>query len=109
MRADDLPLLEEIRDRLEARKIYGPYNEAGRSPVVNWTVLSRQDLPRTVAALDEHPPRGRKAIEYRFWKEAVELYTASSGRGGMAQQRLLTLRRELKRTRAYPHSPPKGT
>jgi hypothetical protein len=50
LRADDLPLLEEIRDRLQAGKIYGPYNEAGRSPVLNWIVLSRQDLGWAVTA-----------------------------------------------------------
>ena len=98
LRADDEPLLGELRNRLDGGKIRGPYS--GRHPVLNWTIASRDDLLRTVAVLDEHPLKGRKQVEYRLWREAVGIYASDRARREQ-RGRLLTLERELKRARAY--------
>jgi hypothetical protein len=102
LRADDAPLLEQLRDRLRAGKIYGPYSKGSRNPVLNWTIVSRRDLLRTVQVLDENPVKGRKRKEYVLWRRAVEIHASESGSREPRQRQLASLHRELGLVRAYP-------
>jgi hypothetical protein len=102
MRADEVPLMEQLRDRLQAGKIYGPYHGPGRNPVVNWMILSRDGLERAVMVLDQHPLKGRKHSEYRLWRDAVQTHLSAAASRPAHQRRLASLNSALKAMRAYP-------
>ena len=102
MRADEVPLIEQLRDRLQAGKLYGPYHGPGRNPVTNWMILSREGLDRVVLVLDRHPLKGRKHLEYRLWRDAVQTHLSVCASRPAQQRHLASLNSALKATRAYP-------
>lgn len=75
LRADDLPVLEEIRNRTGLGRIYGPINGSGGSrtgsPSFQWTVNTKAEVKALVALFDRYPLRAKKANDYGLWREAV--------------------------------------
>lgn len=104
VRHDDRPLVDELRRRVGAGRLYDADRPASEgSPCVSWTVCSREDLDRLAHVFDKHPPRGRKLREYEIWREAVAEY-AKGQRPAARQARLAALRRALAGAKAY-HPP----
>jgi LAGLIDADG endonuclease len=101
LRADDRPLLEEIRRRTAVGSIYWQ-NRLDRTQTlaVGWFVRTRTDLFEVVELLDGHPPRGRKRKQYEIWREAVLEYANSSA--SSRSQRMARLRDALADVRRYP-------
>lgn len=113
LRADDRPIVEEIRARtgikgsIRHRESYGDGN---RRAQVSWHVNARGDLARLVQLLDTYPLRAKKRRDYEIWKRAVHASAGNrKGPGSAARTRqsaidwqLRRLARELRVTRGYP-------
>jgi hypothetical protein len=104
LRADDGPLLEDLR-RAFGGAIYlqapAPACSAGSRPQYHWHVLRKADLAALVAYFERFPLRSKKARDCRTWSEAVRIYCANGGN----DQRLLGLRTALMEGRSYEHNP----
>jgi hypothetical protein len=100
LRADDLPLLCELRERVDAGRIYESPREPRRGPYAAWMVRDAPGLMRLMRNLDRYPPRGRKRREYEIWRQAVLEY-AKPGPRKPIHKRLGELRTELAEARAY--------
>jgi hypothetical protein len=72
LRADDTPILLQIRDFLGVGKIY--YHESeGRNLMVSYQIDNVKDLMKLVAILDSCPLRAKKRKEYEIWRTCVIL------------------------------------
>ena len=80
IRADDLPVLEQIQAALGG-SIYVQTQQGNSKPRVVWSVYTKADLHRLMDYLDEFPPRARKAADYAIWRRAVLLLHAKAARG----------------------------
>lgn len=80
VRADDRPILDEIRERLGIGKIRecrrGTYHGA------IWAVQNKADCASLVGFLDRYPLRAKKARDYAVWREAVAEWGCVSHGGG---------------------------
>jgi hypothetical protein len=78
LRADDRPILEEIRAQLGVGALY-EYEpteralevHAGSKPSVLLVIGTAAGSARLVEALDRYPLRAKKAQDYATWREAV--------------------------------------
>lgn len=72
LRIDDLPILQEIRDRLHCGNI--TYGRDGKFFRGSWIVSRAGDLKFIVIPLLEKCPlRAKKKRDFEIWKEAVEI------------------------------------
>ena len=108
VRADELPILEEILAITGIGQVYlhTPRPRTRQSPQARWLVVSRSDLQRLVELLDRFPLRAKKARDFVVWRQAVPFLTAI-GPGGppvgvrAAWEPIARLREELIAVRAY--------
>ncbi len=102
MRADDQPLLEEIRDRFGIGRVYvypayGPGN-----PCAQWVVFSRDDLACAVSIFEQAALRGRKARQFEAWKQGVQhLVTAQATGSAIETAAFRDARRRLELASRY--------
>lgn len=94
VRADDLPLLRELRERVGVGRIYRGARRQTSSPSGLWMVRDGHGLRHLVEVLDGCPPRGRRGREYRIWREAVLEYASGKPRTEI-RERLRQLRHAL--------------
>lgn len=74
MRADDLELLEMIRERLQMGNISIRCRTDRRKdehPHAIWQVTSKSECQEIVKIFDQSPLRSRKQKDYEVWREAV--------------------------------------
>lgn len=84
LRDDDSDILKDIRDfigtgTLRANKcspITSKYYSANAKNQFRLDVVGSDNM-KLVSILDEYPLRSKKSRDYKFWKEAVEIYSAS--------------------------------
>ncbi len=108
VRADDRPILEEIRDRFQIGLIHaikpsrvtsGHHSRAG----AGLYITRKEDVLRLVAVFDRYPLRAKKRNDYQIWRDAVMLWTSRVGVRGPGkrstphpvQARLAELKEEL--------------
>jgi hypothetical protein len=72
LRADDLPILLQVKDFLGVGKIYF-HNNIERNPMVSYQIDNVKDLMKLVEVLDVCPLRAKKAREYQIWRACVLL------------------------------------
>jgi hypothetical protein len=72
LRADDLPILLQIKDFLGVGRIYF-HNNIERNPMVSYQIDNVKDLKKIVELLDVCPLRAKKAREYQIWRTCVLL------------------------------------
>ena len=73
MRADDRPMLEEIKKTLGFGYIKRK-NYAGRNPMTEFTVSHRKELLALVRLFDQFPLKSRKRNDYQVWRTYVILH-----------------------------------
>lgn len=100
LRADDAPLLRQLRSRTEIGRVLVNERVHGRKkwPEASWTIRGADDLVRLVSVLNRCPPKGRRRAEYGIWRKAVAIYSRERGRS----PELGELRASLAAARAYP-------
>lgn len=72
LRADDLPILLQVKDFLGVGKIYF-HNNIERNPMVSYQIDNVKDLIKVIEVLDVCPLRAKKAREYQIWRACVLL------------------------------------
>jgi hypothetical protein len=115
LRADDGPVLDEIRETLGAGVLRfrepAPERRATHHPTVEWVVQDRGELYRHILPqFDSYPLRSKKARDYTVWREIVILsagYKRTRGARMMEEvgDRLRPLIDQLRQGRAYRESP----
>jgi hypothetical protein len=102
VRADDVALLREVKDRLQAGRLYITKRSApaSQTPTAMWQVRDRDGRDRLVRLFDEHPPRGRRVRQYEIWREAVQVCAGAGSRRAI-QRRLARFHDQLAQERAY--------
>jgi hypothetical protein len=82
IRADDLPVLEELRAEFGGSiRFRCTQAERGEGrPQAYWTVNGKADLARLVAYFDRFPLRAKKQRDYAIWRHAVQVYLANGYR-----------------------------
>lgn len=114
LRADDLPILEEVCERTGVGwttkvKRASAGSPAGAAPNVQWRVTNRADLLQLITLLDRYPLRAKKAAEYAIWRQAVltrplKFIPRSGVKGGSRVKdwsQTIALRERLQGTRRY--------
>jgi hypothetical protein len=80
LRADDLPLLETLRDETGLGVIYTasttPTPERQNKPAFQWHISLKRDCIALVDIFSDYPLRSKKAEEFRVWSDAVEYWHA---------------------------------
>lgn len=75
LRADDAPILHEIRTRLGG---IGSLCHSGKDDIKQeqwrWEVNAKAHVSTLVEVIDTYPLRAKKAGDYAIWKEAVEIW-----------------------------------
>lgn len=100
LRADDAPLLHQLRARTEIGRVLvnERVHRGKRSREASWTIRGTGDLVRLVSILSSCPPKGRRRAEFGIWHKAVAVYSRERGRSA----ELAKLRASLAAARAYP-------
>ena len=88
MRADDRPMLEEIKKTLGFGYIKRK-NYAGRNPMTEFTVSHRKELLALVRLFDQFPLKSRKKNDYQVWRTFVILHQSRKGAGDAHVEYLL--------------------
>ena len=98
MRADDRPMLEEIKNTLGFGRL--AYRQRGKigHPTVAFEVSKATDLLKLVRLFDEYPLRSRKRRDYEVWRVAVLLRQTRKNARDVHVEELL---RELRTTREF--------
>lgn len=97
LRADDLPVLEQIAASFGGSlRVRAPQGDA-RHPVACWHAASKRDLAHLVSYFDRFPLRAKKARDYAIWRRAVVIYCDY----GRRASELPALRAALRDGRAY--------
>lgn len=79
LRADDLPLLEWLRETTGLGEIY-PVRRVtigNAHPTFAWRIVRQQDCVALVALFERFPLRSKKARDFRLWAQAVRAWQAS--------------------------------
>lgn len=81
LRADDLPLLQYLRDELDLGRIFiVAANTVGNrrqpNPTARWDITAKAECLVIVRILDEFPLWSKKAADYEVWREAVLYWNA---------------------------------
>lgn len=74
MRADDRPMMEEIRRTLGFGSIRSRPGNKGSKPCVIFSVDHRRDQMKLVQLFDQFPLRSRKRRDYEVWRTFVLLH-----------------------------------
>jgi hypothetical protein len=72
VRADDLPLLDELRDSTALGTITEQPARASSAPQATWRVAAKADCVRLIEILDRFPLRGCKSRAWAIWRSAAE-------------------------------------
>src|SRR4029077_9521550 len=79
LRADDMAVLVDLKRAFGGSLCYG--KARGRdAPNCAWHVVGKRDVVGLVNYFDRFPLRAKKARDYALWREAVSIYTSSTGR-----------------------------
>lgn len=73
MRADELPMLEEIRRVLGVGNITNTKGnkQYRKHPMANYWVSNKKELQKIVRFFDQYPLRSKKANDFQVWRLAV--------------------------------------
>jgi len=108
-RADDLPLLERIRDTLKCGGINSGRGRTGNQmPTYRYTVGKQSDLRKIIIPLfDKFPLRSKKDRDYKCWAHIVRAFDKQRGRVITPQEwaRYQRATEALKAVRAYDYDP----
>lgn len=102
LRADDRPILEEIRQKTGLGRLEDVSQSGTSAPGVRWAVTRKGDAQALVALLDKYPLRTKKRRDYATWREAVLLH--SNTPRGAVTQKLIPLKTRLEEGRSYPQT-----
>ena len=72
VRADDAPILLQIKQFLGCGEIY-VHNNIDRNPMVSYQIDGVKDLMKVIELFDACPLRAKKAREYAIWRTCVLL------------------------------------
>jgi hypothetical protein len=104
LRADDRPLLEEIQRQTGLGKIYDSPGRKTTKPYSRWCVQTQPEVMSLVEVFERYPLRSKKARDFEYWKQAVEVW-CSGGRGRNADPtrwaRIDQLLTDMRRTRLF--------
>lgn len=75
LRADDTPLLAELRRWSGIGRLYPVPAQRTSRPQTCWTVQRQAECARLVSILDRHLVLGKKAGEFAIWRAAVEAWS----------------------------------
>ncbi len=73
LRADELPILQEIKEFLKVGRIHAkPCRGGNQSPAASFVVSSTPELVKGIIThFDRYPLRAKKARDYFIWRQAV--------------------------------------
>jgi hypothetical protein len=81
LRADDLPVLEEIQRVTGLGRIDLDRSNARAHPAARWKVCRKADLAELVRYFERFPLRAKKRRDFELWREAVAQWLpATNGR-----------------------------
>jgi hypothetical protein len=104
VRADERPILEEIRERLGCGRIRVHVPGGSTSNLqLSFLLTSSADCQRLVEVLTLHPLRAKKRNDFKIWAEAVQEKAANG-----TSERLFELRERLIAGRRYDHALAEG-
>lgn len=105
LRADDAPLLRQLRDACGLGRVSGPHKPGGlaKHPTVAWITGSNADTLAMVELLECFPPAGRKRLEFEIWKQAVLERAVGHAWG---RERVALIRQMLMELRTYAPATP---
>lgn len=79
LRADDLPLLREIRRKTGIGSITGPHANTGSTrnsnPQGTWTLQNKADCGALREIFRHHPLRSKKQRDFIVWSEALDAWS----------------------------------
>lgn len=103
MRADDKPMMEEIRTTLGFGYVYGSrVRPDGKNSMCSFRVSHRRDLLALVRLFDVYPLRSRKRRDYEIWRVAVLLH---QDRKNAVQVHVAELMEQIRAVRVYREDP----
>jgi hypothetical protein len=97
-RADDIKLLEFIRDSLAMGIVYVHDRIGQINPVAQYVVTNQSGWERLIALFEKYPLRSKKIHDFEIWKMSVR---EKRLHGGMANKRLAELCETLHNVRKY--------
>ena len=109
LRDDDIPILNLIRTQTGIGNIRSEIKRSGNSkPCAIWSVDTKEDCPKLVTFLDQHPMRAKKAKDFAIWKEAVKIWTTmqtgNRWKGPPDWATMIALKSQLETIKVYkPH------
>ena len=99
MRADDRPMLEEIRKELGFGSLtFRPRSHGNGKPTLVYQVSKASELLALVHLFDRSPLRSRKRKDYEVWRTFVLLHQS---RHNATDPRIEALLHEIKAVRVY--------
>jgi hypothetical protein len=104
LRSDDRAVLEEIQAQTGLGKIYDSPGRKTTKPYSRWCVQTQPEVMSLVEVFERYPLRSKKARDFEYWKQAVEVW-CSGGRGRNADPtrwaRIDQLLTDMRRTRLF--------
>lgn len=73
LRADEMPILLQVKEFIGAGNIFSGYDKSHRSPMAMYQIDSAKECIKLVEILDICPLRAKKAREYKIWRTCVVL------------------------------------
>ena len=73
LRADEMPILLQIKEFIGAGKVFLSHDTFHRSPMAMYQIDSAKDCMKLVNILDICPLRAKKSREYLIWRTCVIL------------------------------------
>ena len=74
MRADDKPILKEIKEELGIGFVYDNRKSGNKNPNCEFRVSHREQLLHLVKLFDQYPLKSRKMNDYQVWRTFVILH-----------------------------------
>ena len=98
LRADDLPILERIKETLGCGNIYRlNYKRYGWSPHVKYKVSSIKELKeKIIPFFQRHPLQAKKSQSFKFFSEVVQMVAAKQHLDYGGWQKILKLRDKMR-------------
>jgi hypothetical protein len=103
LRADDRPLLDELKNQLGIGNVTETHSPSHKSPQARWQVTRLKELLYLTCLLDRFPLRGKKRHDYAIWRETLLEYMS----GGISVARLRSFKAALCSGRSFKAVPRK--
>ncbi len=110
LRRDDLPILEEIRTRINVGRIKVSHQNKEQNPQARLIVTRKRECFRLIDIFDLFPLRAKKARDFSIWKEAGMIWSKIKrlsqhnqrvGRGESLQVDMKRLKEQLENCRTF--------